>query len=154
MSFNEFNKDLWSFIKSNEVDKIAIDLSRNSGGNESYFKTFLDDFIESDLNEKGKAFVIIGNQNYSAGTKAAAELKQLTKATLIGEPTGGSPKMFGNRSYIQSPNMGVSIEVAIDSFDNYPNYKHDAIMPDVLIEKTIDDYKDDKNPIRNYIINN
>ena len=62
--------------------------------------------------------------------------------------------MFRNRSYIQSPNMGVSIEVATDSFNNYPNYKQDAIMLDVLIEKTIDDYKDDRNPIRNYIINN
>jgi len=152
LSFIEFNNDLWSFIELNEVETIVIDLSRNPGGNSIYFKAFLDDFLKSDLNKEGKAYVIIGNQNYSAGTEAAAKLKQLTTATLIGEPTGGSPRMFGNRSFIKSPNMEIEIKVAIDSFDNYPNYKHDAIMPDVLIEKTINDYKNDKNPITNYII--
>jgi hypothetical protein len=50
--------------------------------------------------------------------------------------------------------MGIEIKVAIESFNNYPDYKHDAIMPDVLIEKNIDDYKDNINPITNYIIKN
>jgi len=154
LSFIKFNSELWSFIESNEVDKIVIDLSRNPGGNSRYFQVFLDDFLQSDLNEEGKAYVIIGNRNYSAGTEAAAKLKQFTSATLVGEPTGGSPRMFGNREYIESPNMGINIEVAIDSFDNYPDYKHDAIMPDVLIEKTVNDYQDNTNPITNYIINN
>lgn len=153
LSFEDFNRQLWDFIEANDVDKIIIDLSLNLGGNASYFNIFMDSFSQSDLNEEGRAYAIIGNQTYSAATEAASKLKRLTSTTLIGEPTGGSPQMFGNVVYIQSPNKNIKLRVAVDYFDNYPNYEYDAIMPDVVIEKTIEDYREHKDPVRDYIIN-
>lgn len=153
LSFEDFNHQLWDFIEANDVDKIIIDLSLNLGGNASYFDIFMDNFSQSDLNERGRAYAIIGNQTYSAGTEAACQLKRLTSTILIGEPTGGSPQMFGNPTYIQSPNKHIRLAIATAYFDNYPNYEDDAIIPDLLIEKTIEDYRNDKDPIRDYIIN-
>ncbi len=152
LSVEDFNKELWSFIESHDVEKMIIDLSLNLGGNSKYFKIFFDNISRSDLNREGGLFVIIDNQNYSAGTNAAAILKRFTSAKLIGEPTGGSPRMFGNRAQINTPNKNVKIGVAITSFDDYPGYNHNAIMPDVLIVKSIDDFRFERNPYFEYVI--
>jgi len=152
MSFEMFNEHMWSYIEANDIEKIVIDLSRNLGGDARCFRAFFDRFAISELNQQGKAFVVIGNQNYSAGTEAAAMLKRLTAVELIGQPTGGSPQMFGNAEYIETPNHGVQIAVSVDYFDTYPNYNHNAIMPDHSIIKSIEDYKKSLDPIIEYVV--
>lgn len=151
LPFVAFNNQLWDFVEENKVDKIIIDVSRNTGGYDETFTPFLNRLYKSDFNEPNKIFVVIGNRNYSAGTMVVSRLKMWHRAQLIGEPTGGVPVMTYDAVECITPSKGVSVLIATDSFVAYPNHDEDAIYPDTEIIKTIEDYKQDVNPYLEYV---
>ncbi len=152
MSIESFNDALWKFESLNEVDKMVVDLSFNSGGYPYVFNTFFKEFSLSEYNQKGKSFVIIGHNNYSAGTIAASMMRRLTDAELIGEPTGGAAKMNFNTELFETPNMNIEFSIAKDRFECLPNSDEKSIYPDVLIVKEIEDYANDIDPNIQYVI--
>lgn len=47
------------------------------------------------INQRGKLFVIVGRQTFSAAMNGAAEIERHTNAIFVGEPTGSSPNFVG-----------------------------------------------------------
>jgi hypothetical protein len=92
----QFCDRLFKFINENEVERLVIDLRRNSGGNNFLNRPILHGLIRNDkINRRGKLFVIIGRQTFSAAMNAAAEIERHTNAIFVGEPTGSSPNFVG-----------------------------------------------------------
>jgi tetratricopeptide (TPR) repeat protein len=92
----QFCDRLFKFINENEVERLVIDLRWNSGGNNFLNRPILHGLIRNDkINRRGKLFVIIGRQTFSAAMNAAAEIERHTNAIFVGEPTGSSPNFVG-----------------------------------------------------------
>ncbi|MCI0378064.1 MAG: hypothetical protein L0215_10680 [Gemmataceae bacterium] len=102
--FEKFCQRLFEFIEKNDVDKLAIDLRWNGGGNSILNKPLIHGLIRSDkINQRGKLFVIIGRHTFSAAQNCATDIEMHTKALFVGEPTGSSPNFIGETVRLTLP---------------------------------------------------
>jgi Tfp pilus assembly protein PilF len=100
----QFCDKLFKFINENDVEKLVIDMRWNSGGNNFLNRPIIQGLIRNDkINQKGKLFVIVGRQTFSAAMNGATELERFTKAIFAGEPTGSSPNFVGESVRIALP---------------------------------------------------
>lgn len=150
-SFNEFEKTVLDKIENLDIDKLIFDIRFNPGGS-SYLAEHLIDKIASNkkLNQKGKLFLVIGNKTFSSAIFNAIYFKEKTKAILIGEETGGKPNHYG---YIKSFTLPYStINVTYSSeFWKLIDEDTTTITPDVLIECSINDFKNGIDPVFEFV---
>lgn len=149
----EFGDELISFIKANTIEKLVIDLRNNFGGN----STLLDPFINSisklkDLNEKGKLFVIIGQETFSSAVLNAISLKEKTNAIFLGEPTGGKPNCYGEVEKFKLDNYGIEVSFSTEYYKTIEDDELLAFMPYVYIDTSIEDYIENKDPCLKYVL--
>lgn len=140
------------YIDQNKVDKVVIDIRDNSGGRDNCLHSFIDKISQSKLNNPDKFFVIVGKATFSAPIIDACLIRQTTNATFLGEPTSGSPRHYGATRSFELPNSKLHIShstLFVDMFDDY----NESFIPDKNIEVTIDDYKEKRDPIIEYIKN-
>jgi len=155
-TFDQFTEEVWSFIDNNDVDKLVIDLRYNTGGDSGLFDPFRKKLAKSKkLNQPDKSYVLIGNRTFSSGTDNAAVLRRLTNSTLIGEPTGGTPNGYGNsgpKVIIELPNVGGEVQCTNKYFEFDPGTGLQTVIPDVIIEKAIEDYVNSRDKCMEYVI--
>lgn len=149
----QFTDELISFIKTNTIEKLVIDIRNNFGGN----STLLDPFINSiselkNLNHKGKLFVIIGQETFSSAVLNAISLKEKTNAIFLGEPTGGKPNCYGEVERFKLDNCGIEISFSTEYYKTIEDDELLAFMPDVHIDISIEDYIEKKDPCLEYLL--
>jgi tetratricopeptide (TPR) repeat protein len=99
-----FCERLFKFINDNDVQRLVIDIRWNSGGNNFLNRPILTGLLRNDkINQKGKLFVIIGRQTFSAAMNCTADLERYTNAIFVGEPTGSSPNFVGESVRVALP---------------------------------------------------
>ena len=149
--FKEFSKELIDFINSNDVEKLVIDIRNNGGGNSAILDGFINEISKNKLNKEDNLFVIIGRRTFSSAILNSISLKEKTKATFVGEPTGGKPNHFGEVKSFKLPNSQIVINYSSKYFKHY---KEDIpfLSPDKVIELTIDDYIRNNDPVLEYIL--
>lgn len=139
LSFLEFNEELFALIDKNKPMRIVLDLRDNSGGNSAILGPFIERIKQCYLNNKGKLFVLIGNQTFSSALMNAVELKRGTFATLIGEPTSGSVNHYGEVRGFRLPHSKIIIGYSTRYWENWKG--HDGpLMPDVAIKYSVKNY--------------
>jgi tetratricopeptide (TPR) repeat protein len=100
----QFCDKLFKFINENAVDKLVIDMRWNSGGNNFLNRPIVQGLMRNDkINQKGKLFVIVGRQTFSAAMNGATEIERYTNAIFVGEPTGSSPNFVGESIRVNLP---------------------------------------------------
>jgi hypothetical protein len=88
-SFQAFADSMLAVARARLVKDMVIDLRLNSGGNLDVAKSFMKGLgDEPHINRAGHLFVITGHNTFSAAIYHAAQLKQFTHATFVGEPVG------------------------------------------------------------------
>lgn len=103
-SFSQFCTRLREFIDQNEVEKLVIDLRWNGGGNSFLNQPLIHAVIRSPkINERGKLFVIIGRQTFSAAQNCTTDLEMNTRCIFVGEPSGSSPNFIGESIRVTLP---------------------------------------------------
>jgi hypothetical protein len=94
---------------------------------------------------KDGAFGIIGRETFSSGMLAAIDLRR-NQAVLVGEPTGGIPNSFGEVRVFNLPNSGWRFQVSTKAF-RFADYDgRDSVAPDILVDFTIDDLANERDP--------
>ncbi len=134
------------YLAQNRVDKLVIDLRRNGGGASRVLRPFIDAVARSSLNAKGRLFVAIGRQTFSSAIINAIELRQETKAQLVGEPTGGSPNSYGQTISLPLPYFGLSLRYTTRFFALGPP-SATTVTPDVVAPTTSQDLLDGVDPV-------
>lgn len=132
----EFLKKLEEAIRQNPVEKLVIDLRWNGGGN-LFTSTPVVDFITRNpkINQKGKLFVLIGRNTFSAASWFVTALEMRSKAIFVGEPTGASPNHYGDTAPLRLPNSGLAPRLSTIFWQNsFPWDNRNATMPDVTVE--------------------
>ena len=136
-------ESLMSELRENErIDKIVVDMRRNYGGYGMY-----EDFQRLTqalrLPQIKNVCVLVNQASMSRAVSAAYQLKnEVETAILIGTPAGGGSNWFGiengNRTL---PNSGLAYIIATNASELNGEQPFDALMPDITVYPTLEDYK-------------
>jgi hypothetical protein len=157
-SIADFSRRLFEFIDKSEVESLVIDVRRNHGGNNFLLKPIIDGVIRSDINQRGRLFVAIGRETFSACQNFCNRLQRETQVLFVGEPTGSGLNFVGEGNPIQLPYTGLVV-------NGSSRYWQDAlsddfrfwVAPHLLAELASDDFRLNRDPtmsvIRAYLEN-
>jgi hypothetical protein len=150
--FKAFAEEVLAFVEANPVEKFVIDLRRNGGGNEAVFFPLLMKLRNHPkLDQKGKLFVVIGRRTFSSGFGNARSLQSITKAILIGEPTGQKPNAFGEVRNFQLPHSKLTVNYSTKFWQRMEG-NPESLAPDILIEPTFAEYAAGRDPVLEAIL--
>lgn len=130
------------------VERLILDIRENSGG-EGFLNTGVVKRIlrRPELDRPGRLFVVIGRRTFSAAQALAHELERWTEAIFIGEPTGSSPRFYGDHSFFRLAHSGVLISAAPTWWQPGGPYDRRAYLPPRLaFEPRFEDYVAGRDP--------
>jgi len=140
--FSEFVKDVVREIEDKKIKEYILDLRGNWGGDESIIDPFCELVKEKNL----KGAVLIDNGVASSGRLAAVRFKYNFNTPLIGEPTGGPAKAYGNIRVCEVEGKRFCVSQKLVDVSKLVGYEG-AIQPDILVEETIEDIQNKKDVV-------
>ena len=132
--FSDFVTAVSDLIDENGYSRIVIDLRYNGGGNSEVINPLIDVLKEKNAG----VFVLIDEGTFSSAVLNALTLKEELGAVFAGRPSGGSASHYGELKSGTLPYSGLAFSYSTKFFDNGVS---GPLMPDILIEKDIDDYR-------------
>ncbi len=158
-------------IKKDKIEKVIIDLRRNSGGEEVVIREFLryinvqkvellnDLWFSNSINEQadlfnGEIYVLTSKETFSSAHGFAGVFKNNNIGLIVGEPTGNATLAYGNILRCELPNSKIEFNVATNIF-KIPNkgVYSNTLEPDIYITYTRQDIILNNDPIIDWIIN-
>lgn len=141
-------KDKWTF------DSIA------KRGNYTLYSDYYSDLGYKKPNDeliyKGKLYVLISGKTFSGGAEFASLIKMMGRGVFIGEETGGiyEGNVSGYSEYIRLPHSKIEVKIPTVNFqiNVSPKTKGRGIIPDQNIPQTWEDYLNEKNTKKDFII--
>jgi hypothetical protein len=150
--FSEFARGVLEVVDNEQPRAVVIDLRRNGGGDSGVLQPLIRGLSErSWVNRQDRLFVLIGPRTYSSAMLNAWQLDVGTAATLIGTPTGGKPNSYGDVRTFTLPNSGWTVDYCTKYFRMVPDDRP-AIMPDVRIDLSSDDYFAGRDPVMEHVL--
>lgn len=141
--YKSFMNEMLKTLEDKKVDKLIIDLRGNNGGDPGCTSE-LRKYISSnaELNQKGKLFILVDKGSFSAPILDCQYFREKTNALIVGEPTGERPfKASGaGANILPLPNSKLTILYSQGEFVPVDE-KVDSLVPDILVEPSINDYK-------------
>lgn len=140
-SFRKFAKEIFSFLKHNEISKVVIDLRQNPGGSSSQgteLAALMGQWKEQNTN--CQFFVLTGKRTYSSAIINTMDFIKYTDAIVVGEPTSGSPNHFGETKTMILPSSGLQISHSTKYF-KLTECQGNTLMPDIKVVQTFEDYR-------------
>ncbi|MBQ7874537.1 MAG: hypothetical protein IJ306_05180 [Oscillospiraceae bacterium] len=123
------------------VSKTIVDIRDNSGGQKV---PGYNEFVEMlNKDEFGDVYALINDSCFSMAVVMPSILKQhVDDIVLVGCPTGEPPNLFGVINGVSEfSGSGVYFQMGEYAVNSWPDYEYDALMPDITIYQTIEDYK-------------
>ena len=138
----QFFQEVVSAAGTNDVEKLVLDLRQNGGGNNGLVPQIVRPIIQLEkLDQKGKFFVLIGRQTFSAAQNLVNALEKFTNATFVGEPTGSHVNMYGDARRFSLPNSKMTVRAStLWHQDNIELDKRIWTPPNVAAPLTFADY--------------
>ena len=138
----DFNLKLREDIKQSNSQNLILDLRFNSGGDGSIFPPMLKTLIEFEIiNPKGKIFVLMSRETYSAAQNLLSEITKFTNAILVGEPSGSRPSFIGEAGWFKLPYSGLLGIIASQYHQTYNAEDHrNWIAPHIPVSLSSTDY--------------
>lgn len=126
--------------------KLVVDFRLNGGGNYKEFDSELLPLIRRRVaRDKLRVFVLVGRATQSAPVVNAIHLRASAGAVIVGEPTGGRPNMLAEPTRFTLDFSGLGAAVST-KHNNFVAGDPDALMPDVPVMMTWDDYRAGRDP--------
>jgi C-terminal processing protease CtpA/Prc len=127
--------------------------------NEPYFENITKEnspfFLDKNIRKfKGKVFLIIGPQTFSAGQVLATTIADNNLATLIGKPLGNKPTTQTGGSVFKLPNTKkiISISYVFMERPDKTKNKEKSLFPDIELHNTFKDFLNGDNRVMEYIL--
>lgn len=149
-----FGEDLVNYISKNSISNVVIDL-RNNGGGDLYVGIILAYALNlaDTIDWKNGVYVMCSNVTFSAGTSNVALYKQLLNAKIVGQPTGSNPSGYQDMGQFNLPNSNLVITYSKRKFMLSETIKQ-GVQPNILLYYSWKDYKQGKDTMLNWIVNN
>jgi dienelactone hydrolase len=92
------------------VQRIVVDVRNNGGGDNTTYHGLVATIRR--VAARKPVFVLIGRVTFSAAGNFVAEVDRTTKASLVGESTGGAPNQWGDGTRVTLPATGWDVQIA------------------------------------------
>ena len=101
----------------------------------------------------GKVYVFINSASFSAAVDTATVLSDNHVATLVGEPTGGTPTSYGDLLRFTTPFLSIPLTVSYKYFVRPdPNRDPaDTLTPDIPLPVTVKDVQTGHSPVTGWL---
>jgi hypothetical protein len=134
-------------------EKLVIDVRQNGGGDYELGLRFLIEPLRlaASINRRGRLFVAMGTNTFSAGMANAAQFRARTHAILVGETIGEKPNSFQEPREVRLPNSHLILRYSTRYYrfvDHGPN----AVRPDQSIAPTWEEYRAGHDPVLEWIL--
>lgn len=151
----DFYARLFTFIDTNDVQKLIYDVRLNGGGNNYNNKPLIQGLLaRPNINKKGKFFYIIGRNTFSACQNLTNEIENYTEAIMIGEPTAENKNFYGDNTKVTLPNSKITTYLSFAWWQDMPQWENkEATMPHFFKEMTFDQYQNNQDPIFDLAMN-
>jgi tetratricopeptide (TPR) repeat protein len=147
-NFPDFCRRVFKFINENTVEKLVVDLRWNGGGNTFLSQPLVRALISNEkINQRGKLFVIVGRNTFSAAMNTATLIERHTNAIFVGEPTGSSPNFIGETIRVELPYSKMQGSIS-DLYwqTSWPMDHRPWIAPLLYAPPTIASYRQGRDP--------
>ena len=120
--------------------RFILDMRHNGGGDNSTYSDLLAFLLEEFADQCG-LFVITGRTTFSAAMNLSTELDVHTEAVFVGEPTGGSPNLYGDTVAVRLRHSGLVVRISARYWEiGGPNDDRVWIDPEIPAPPTAADY--------------
>ena len=138
----DFADELRRQARRPTVERVVLDLRHNPGGNNTTYGPLLEELVAvEDL------VVLVGRTTFSAAANLLAELEERADPILVGEPSGGSPNLYGDTVAVALPDSGWSAQIAAVHWAPAGEDPRLAFEPDVPVELTSGDFFAGRDPV-------
>jgi hypothetical protein len=124
------------------MERVVLDLRHNPGGDNTTYGALLEELVAVD-----EIVVLVGRTTFSAAANLLAELEARAEPTLVGEPSGGSPNLYGDPIAVALPESGWSAQIAGVHWAPAGEDARLAFEPDVDVELTSEDFFAGRDPV-------
>lgn len=143
------SRELWDFVDSHPVKKIAIDLRQNGGGDYHVGRKYMVD--ELARRPKLRGYVITGGRTFSAALKNSIDFRQIAHATLVGETIGERPNSYSENDELRLPNSRLEVSYSTRYYTFLPG-DEGLVVPDKEIEQTWAEWVAGKDPVMEWVV--
>jgi C-terminal processing protease CtpA/Prc len=129
-------------VRGKAVRKVIVDVRLNGGGDNTTYGPLTQLFGSKRVNRRGRLYLLTGRATFSAAANFAAEIDRGTKATIVGEPTGGGVETYGDTFPQILSTLGWTVRIATEYHErkSSPNDRRLAVEPDVRVDLTSAQY--------------
>jgi hypothetical protein len=134
---------------STHVERVVFDIRSNGGGNNFMNKFVVREILRRPaLDQRNRAFVIIGRNTFSAAQSLVNELSYYTNATFVGEPTGNAPNQYGDARNLELPNSHLRVHISSLLWESHIAADERLAFPPALYaELSSEDFRTKRDPI-------
>ena len=129
----ETSERLLRLVRSRNVKRVIVDLRNNGGGEIRRYAALLQ-ALRAPAARRKTLVVIVNRETFSAAVHFAADVKRLTRAIFVGEPTGGSPNHYSDTDPVALPVTGWTVGIPTIYYEKLPGEAGLTLAPDVHID--------------------
>jgi hypothetical protein len=144
--FDAFTTEVLALVDAHPVCRVILDL-RGNGGGDSRVINPLRRGLESRRKKLGPVAVLIGPATFSSGVDNAIDLWRGLDAKLVGEPTGGSPRAYGEVMTFTLPHSGLIVSYTTKLEGPGLDLLTPSLEPDVRVPYTFEDARAGRDPL-------
>lgn len=151
---SQFVTDLFYAYDANSFTTMIIDFRSNQGtGDPELLKDFVKKIGKYISSNKCFAYVLIGPDTFSYAINNVLDLKK-AGCMLVGTPTGGAINYYGSIRTFELPNSHIVAGCATRYNFKDKNSLSKSVMPDVLVDFSVDDYIIGNDPQVEWVLKN
>ena len=140
------SRRLLKAARPKRVRGVIVDLRNNPGGDNHTYVDLLGALIR--LSKTKRVVVIISRVTFSAAENFAVDVERRARPVFVGEPSGGSPNLYGDTTPTSLPAAGVTLRVATIYWQkSTPNDPRIAIDPRVPVALSSSDFFAGRDPV-------
>ncbi len=131
-------KALTTALADPAITRVIVDIRHNYGGETFGYQVVADALVQVAPRLAGGLFLETGRNTFSAASLFAANLTSRATVTVVGEPMGGSPGLYGNTKDVELPFSGIALTIATGYYEGDPGDTRTELPVDLAAVLTVD----------------
>ena len=154
-SLGDHARPLFEAIDRQRPSRVVIDMRLNGGGDFFEGREHVVEQVKRRpaIDQKGRLFVVIGRQTFSAALANAIDFKKETNAILVGEPIGERPNSYSENDEMTLPHSRLVVSYSTKYY-KFLEADVPAFMPDHRIDPSWPDFQAGRDAVMEWILAN